>query len=107
MVVDLLDVHVLVAADRGGGRRRIGGVLPVKDDVVGRERRAVVPLHTLLEFPDDGLAILGEAAVFQVWNLGGKQWIERAIGIPARQRLIEDARAVLVLGSDREMRIEQ
>ena len=28
-------------------------------------------------------------------------------GIPAGQRLVEDARAVLVLGADREMRIEQ
>ena len=33
--------------------------------------------------------------------------IEDAIRVPARQRLVEDARAVLVLGSNREVRIEQ
>jgi hypothetical protein len=66
-----------------------------------------LPLHALLELPDDGFAVLGEAAVLEVRNLGGEERIEGAIGIPARQRLVEDARAVLVLGPDREVRIEQ
>ena len=33
--------------------------------------------------------------------------LEVAVGVPAGQRLVEEARAVLVLGADREMRIEQ
>ena len=107
VAVDLLDLAVLVAADGGGGGRRVGGVLPVEHDVVGGERLAVVPLHALLELPGDRLAVLGEPAVLEIRDLGGEDRRERALHIPGGERLVEDAAAVLVLGADREMRIEQ
>ena len=60
-VVDLLDLHVLVAADGDRGGRRILGVFPVEHDVVGGERLAVVPLHAALELPGDRLAVRRQA----------------------------------------------
>src|SRR3546814_9368298 len=43
VVVDLLDLDVLVARDGVGRGRRVGGVFPVEEAVVGGERLAVVP----------------------------------------------------------------
>ena len=105
--VDLLDRDVLVAADGHRGGRRVGGVFPVEDHVVGGERLAVVPLHARLELPDDRLAVAGQAAVLESGNLGGEHRHEVAVGVPAGQRLVEDARGLLVLGADGEVRIEQ
>ena len=107
VVVDLDDLHVLVAADGHRGGRRIGGVFPVEDAVIGGERMAVVPLHALLELPGDRRAFLGQAAVLDGWDLRGEHRHQVAIGIPPGQRLVEHARAVLVLGADREVRVEQ
>ena len=46
-----------VGAARRGGGRRIGGVFPVEDDVVGGEGLAVVPFHAALELPGDRGAV--------------------------------------------------
>ena len=62
-------VHSLRALDRlqahnaGRGRRRIHHVLPVEDDVVRRERLAVVPRDATLETPRHGAPVAGEQAV--------------------------------------------
>ena len=107
VVVDLDDLHVLVAADGHRGGRRIGGVFPVEDAVIGGERMAVVPLHALLELPGDRRAVLGQAAVLDGRDLRGEHRHQVAIGVPPGQRLVEHARAVLVLGADREVRVQQ
>src|SRR5580704_5505007 len=38
---------------------------------------------------------------------GGEDRVEMAVDVPARQRLVENARGVLVLGAGGEMRVEQ
>ncbi len=107
MVVDLLDLDVLVGA-RGVGRgREIGGVLPGEDDVVGGEGLAVMPLDAPLELPDHAHAVRSKAAVRLGRSLGGKAGDEIAVLVPAGERLEEDARGNLVLGAEREMRVEQ
>src|SRR3546814_6605221 len=63
VVVDLLDLDVLVARDGVGRGRRVGGVFPVEEAVVGGERLAVVPGDALLQLPGDRQAVLGDAAV--------------------------------------------
>ena len=105
--VDLLDLDVLVAADGGCGGRGIRRVFPVEKHVVGAKRLAVVPLHVLLEFPDDRLAVLRHAAVLHARDFRCEKGNQVAVGVPVRERFVEDARAVLVLGADREVRIEQ
>src|SRR5262249_53993944 len=108
VAVELVDPRdVLVRADRGGRGRGIGRVLPVEHDVVGRERFAVVPDDVLLQLPGDRLAVLGHRAVLDRGNFGGENRRQIAVGIEGRQRLIEDPRAVLILGTGREMRIQQ
>ena len=107
VVVDLLDHDVLVVGDRDRCRRRILRVLPVEDDVVGGEGLAVVPGDALLELPGDRLAVGGEGAVLAAGDRRRQDGLEIAVGIPAGQRLVEQARAVLILGADREVRIEQ
>src|SRR5215208_5975107 len=107
VAVELLDLAVLVAADRRRGDRRIAGVFPVEDAVVGAERLAVVPGHVALELPGHRQAVGREAAVLARRDLGREHREEIAVRIPAGERLVEDARAVLVLGADREMRVEQ
>ena len=106
--VDLLDlVDVPIRAARHGRRRGIGRVLPVEDDVVRGEGLAVVPGDVPLELPRHGLAVLGDAAVLGTRNLGGEDGEQVAVRIEGGERLVEDARAVLVLGADGEMRVEQ
>src|SRR6185437_4904091 len=98
VVVDLDDVDVLIAAD---GRRRgrgIAGVLPGEKAIVSGEWLTIVPLHALLELPRDRQTVLGDATVFEARGFGGEHWREVAIGVPVRQGLVEQARAVLVLG---------
>src|SRR5215207_183607 len=51
VAVELLDLAVLVAADRRRGDRRVAGVFPVEDAVIGGERLAVVPGDVALELP--------------------------------------------------------
>ena len=108
VLVELLDaIDVAVRADRAGVRRRVGRVLPVEDHVVGGEGLAVVPLHTLLELPDDPGAVLAEPAVVQRGDGRGQRGDEVAVWVVASQRLVEDAGAVPVLGAGREVRVEQ
>ena len=107
VVIQFDDLDVLVAADRRCGGRRIGGVLPVEDAVVGGERIAVVPVYSLLELPGDRPAVLAEATIVERGNLGREYRHEIAIGVPAGQRFIEQTRGVLVLGADGEVRVEQ
>src|SRR3546814_9387497 len=77
VVVDLLDLDVLVARDGVGRGRRVGGVFPVEEAVVGGERLAVVPGDALLQLPGDRQAVLGDAAVLEGRDLG-RQEIGRA-----------------------------
>ena len=107
VVVDLLDLDVLVGGAGGRRRRRIARVFPVEDDVVGGERLAVVPLHALLQLPGHRLAVGRQGAVLAAGNRLGQHRLQVAVGVPVGQRLVEEARAVLVLGADREVRIEQ
>src|SRR5262249_19793470 len=82
-------------------------VLPVEDDIVGRERLSVVPADTTLELPGDRLAVAGHAAVLERRDLLGEDREEIALGVERGERLVEHARAVLVLWSARAVRIEQ
>ncbi len=106
-VVDLLDLEVLVAADRDGGGRRIGGVLRGEHHVVGRERLAVMPAHAALELPCDREAVRCDTAVLPGRELARQHREQIAVRVPAGQRLVEDAAGVRVLGANGEMRIEQ
>src|SRR5215207_4987960 len=107
VAVELLDLAILVAADRRGSDGRVAGVFPVEDAIVGGERLAVVPGHVALELPGHRQAVGREAAVLARRDLGREHGEEVAVRIPAGERLVEDARAVLVLGADRKMRVEQ
>ena len=105
--VDLLDRDVLVGAAGHRGRRRIARILPGEDDVVGGEGLAVVPGDALLQLPGHRLAVGGQRAVLAAGDRLGQDRPQVALGVPAGQRLVEQARAVLVLGADGEVRIEQ
>jgi hypothetical protein len=59
--VDVFDVAVAAAGHRTGGR--VGGVFPGEDDVVSRERGAIVPDHLAFQAPGHRGAIPGEATV--------------------------------------------
>ena len=106
-IVDLLDLGVLVAGDRDRGGLGHSRIFPVEDHVIGRERLAVMPFDALFQLPDHREAVLGEAVIFLARNFGGQHRNQIAVAVPSRQRLVEDAGAVLVLGSDGEMRVEQ
>ena len=100
-------VIVAVNADghrRGGG---IAGIFPVEHDVVGGEGLAVVPFDAGLDLPGHRLAVGDQPAILQRGNFGCEHRIEVAVGIPGRERLIEQPRAVLILGAGGKMRIEQ
>ena len=107
VLIDLLDRDVPVGPAGERGRRRIAGVFPGEDDVVGGQGLAVVPPHTLLQLPGHRLAVGGERAVLAARDRLRQHGLEVAVAIPARKRLIEQTRAVLVLGADGEVRIEQ
>jgi hypothetical protein len=106
-IVDLFDLDVLVAGDRD--RRGLGcsRIFPVEDDVVRRERLAVMPFDALFQLPDHRKAVLGQPVIFLARNLGGEHRNQIAFGVPSGQRLVKDAGAVLILGADGEMRVEQ
>src|SRR5262249_59457236 len=105
--VDLLDLDVLFVGDAVGGGGGVGGVLPVAPRVVGGEGFAVMPLHVLLELPHHGLAVLGQTAVLLGGDLGGEHGGEVPVRVPGGERLVEDARAVLVFGPHGEVGIEE
>ena len=67
VVVNLLDLDVLVAANGRGSRCGIGSVLPVEHDVVGSKRLTVVPLDAPLQLPGHRHAVGSEAAVLAAW----------------------------------------
>ncbi len=106
-VVDFLDGDVAVSADGHGGGGGVAGVFPVEHHVIGGERFAVVPFDAGLELPGYRYAVGRQAAILQRGNFGGQNQLHVAVGVPAGERLIEQARAVLVLGAGGEMRIEQ
>ena len=62
-------------------------------------------LTPFFSFQVTDLPSLASAAVLRVGDLGGEDRHEVAVGVPPGERLVEDARAVLVLGADGEMRI--
>jgi hypothetical protein len=66
-----------------------------------------VPLHALLQFPDDRFAVGGEAAVLHTRNLRREDRDVVAIVVVGRERLVEDPRAFLVLGPDGKVGIQQ
>jgi len=105
--IDLLHPELAIAAQgdsRGGG---VGGVLPVEDDVVRRERLAVVPGHAALQLPEDAAAVRGEPAVVAARDLRRQDRLQIAVGVPLRERLVEDPRSEVVFHAGREMRVEQ
>ena len=85
----------------------VGCVLPVEDEIVGGERLSVVPADTPLELPDDRLTVSRDATVLERRNLLGQDREEIALGVERRERLVEHARAVLILRADGEVRVEQ
>ena len=107
IVVELLDLDVLVAADRDGGGIRVLGIFPGKDDVIGGEWRAVMPFDALLQLPDHREAVFLQAVIVLARNLGCQHRNQITVAVPSRQRLIEHAGTFLVLGADGEMRIQQ
>jgi hypothetical protein len=70
IVIDLLDPDVLVAADRDSRRLWIPGILPVEDDIVGREERAVMPFDTPLQLPNNRKSVLCKTIILLAWNFG-------------------------------------
>src|SRR5262249_17815417 len=107
VVVDFLNLDVLVASDRDGRRRRIGGVLPIEDTVIGREGFAVVPSNVALELPGDGKPARRGAAVLAARNLRRQDGYQLPIAVPCGKRLIENARPFLIFCAHRKMRIKQ
>ena len=106
-IVDLLDLDVLVTGDRDRRRLRRPGVFPVEDDIVGRERHAVMPFDAAFQLPDHRAAVLGQSVILLARNLGGQHRNQIAVIVPSRQRLVKNPRAFLVLGADGKMRVEQ
>ena len=108
MRVDLVDLGDRREHARGHRRRRrIAREFPGEDAVVGGERLAVVPAHALLELPDDRLAVGRQAAVLACRDFGSKDRNQVGVVVPYRERLVEDARAFLVLGAVRKVRLKQ
>src|SRR5579872_2817900 len=66
-----------------------------------------MPFDAALQLPDHRKTVLLESVILLARNLGCEDWNQIAVRIPSCQRLIEDAAGLLVLGSHREMRIEQ
>ena len=105
--VDLLDLQVGIHAGGDAGGGRVDGVQVVEYHVVGGEGRTVVPGHTLLQLPQHPLAVRREAAVFAAGDFGRQHRHQVAVGIPARQRLVEDGATFRVLGAGGEVRVQQ
>jgi hypothetical protein len=105
--IDLFDLDVLVGANCRGGSCRVGGVFPVEHDIVCSEGPAIVPRDTFFELPGHRHAVERDPAILDIRNLGGEHGRQIAVGIPCRERLVENTRPLLVLGAASEMRIEQ
>src|SRR6185369_13716573 len=106
--VDLLrGDDAVVGRDRGRSGLRVGRIREIEDDVVGRERAAVVPADILLQRPCHRAAVGGDAAVGAARDRGSEHGGEVAVRVVARERLVEEPAALLVLGADREVRVEQ
>ena len=105
--VEALDLHVVEGAERGRRGGGVGGELPVEDEVVGAERRAVVPGDAALELPDHRSPVAGDAAVLAARDLRREDRLQHAVGVEARERVVEDLRAELVLGAGGEVRVQQ
>ena len=105
--IDLFDFNVPVVADRRGGGCRVAGIFAGEHDIVGGERMAVVPLHVFLELPGHRHAVGRDPAILDIRDFGGERRRQIAVEIPSCERLVENARALLVLGADGEMRVEQ
>ena len=106
--VDLLDLDVLVGRDVDGGGGGIGDVLPGEDD----SRRRVKGLPSCQETPFfrcqvTDLPSLASPPFCTVGMSAARMGDEVAVGIPRRERLVEDARAILILGAGGEVRVEQ
>ena len=108
VVVQTLDpIDVPVGLDPHAGGGGIGRVLPIEDDVVGREGLAIVPDDVLLEPPDHPGAIPAEVAVVDGGDAGGQDRDKIAIGIVRRERLVENARGVGVLLAGAEVGVQK
>ncbi len=104
-LLDAPDAGVVADGDRAGGR--VSGVLPVEDDVIGAERYAVVPGDVLLELPGGGQPVGRDSAIGATGDLCGQDRYGDAIGVVASQRLVERARAFLILDAGGEVRVEE
>ena len=108
MAVERLRALDRAVAPRGHrGRRGVGGVLPVEDDVFGGERLPVVPLDALLEPPRHRPTIPRHAAVLDARQLLGQDRHEASVGVEGGERLVEEAGAVGVREPGGEVRVEQ
>src|SRR5206468_2400273 len=108
VIVELLDpLDVTVGGDRHRRGRRVGCILPVEDEIVGRERLSVVPADTALELPGDRFPVPRHAAVLERRNLLGEDRKEIGLRVERGERLVEHPRAVLVLGADGEVRVQE
>jgi hypothetical protein len=85
--------------------RRVAGIAG-ENDIVGSERLAVVPGDAALELPGHHLAVGRQAAVLRRRHFGGQHREQVAVRIPAGERLIEDAAALLLLGAGGPVRAE-
>ena len=66
-----------------------------------------MPLDALLQLPGDRTPSLERPPFSMARDLRGEDRHQVAVAVPAGERLVEDPRAVLVLGADGEMRVEQ
>src|SRR5262249_30749157 len=108
VVVDLVDrADVRIRAQRGGGGRLVDDVFVGEDDIVRGEGLAVVPGDILLQLPGDRLAVLVDGALVDTRHLRGEDREDLAVWVEGGQRFGEQARAVVILGAGREMRVEQ
>ena len=103
--LDAGDVLVGGAGARRGGR--IEGELPVEDDVVRGEGRAVVPHHVALEPPGHPLAVLGERVGLAARDVLGQHRHQGAVGRGGRERLVEDPLDREVAQAPAEVRVQQ
>ena len=107
VAVDLLGADVTIAADCYGCGGGIGSIFPIENHVIGGEGLTIVPLNVALQLPHHRLAVGGDTAVLNTRHFRRKDGHEVGVAVPGRERLVEHAAAILVLGADSEMRIQQ
>jgi hypothetical protein len=83
----LLDLHILIAADRRGSGCRVGGVFPIEYDIVGGKGPTVMPLDACFKLPGYGHAVGSHPTVLDVRDLGGEHRDEVPVRMCVQQKL--------------------